>query len=879
MASTYTVVRGDTLSEIAVTYNTTVAELVRLNNIKDPDYIVVGQVLKLSGSPPAVNKNISTKAVIKHFGEQSDSAGVIYATWTWDKDHTKEYQVKWYYDTGDGVWFIGNDSTVTDKQSTYTAPANAKRIKFIVKPISGTHKVNDKDTTYWTAQWSTNKIHNIEKPPAKPSNLTVTLGTSDLKLTASVTNVDPEASLVQFEVVKDDVETTKTGKSKVSTQAASYSCTVVAGGRYKVRCRAIAGNLYSEWSDYSQNYETIPAKVKELTQCKAKSETSIYVEWGAITNATKYDIQHARDKKLFDGSSEVTIINDVETTHFEITGLESGQEYFFRVRAKNDQGESGWSDIASCTIGGIPAAPTTWSSTTTVVVGEPLKLYWVHNARDNSSQTFAELEIDINGVVEKPVVRNTNTDENKDKTLEYVIDTSIYVDGVTIKWRARTAGVTEVPGDWSIQRTVEIYAPPTLEFTMNSNTEDTYTLTAFPITISALAGPETQAPVGYHLTITANESYETVDDIGNTKLISSGDEIYSRHFDISEKLETILSAGDVNLDNNKSYTISCLVSMNSGLTTSESIDFTVEWADAMYEINAELFIDEDNYVVHINPYVGEYKPIYHKVNKYSEIYRKTDDILENMTGSILIKDSGERVYTQTGDEVYHGTNSEGVEFYYCIEDSMEYAENILLSVYRREFDGGFTELAKGIDNAARTFITDPHPSLDYARYRIVAIDQTTGAVSYYDMPSYPINCDSVIIQWDEKWSNFDAAENEEEQEEPVLAGSMLKLPYNVDISDDHEPDVSLVKYIGRSHPVSYYGTQKGVKSTWSMDIEKDDIETLHALRRLSVWSGDVYVREPSGSGYWAAIAVSFSQTHNELTIPVTINVVRVEGGA
>jgi hypothetical protein len=42
--------------------------------------------------------------------------------------------------------------------------------------------------------------------------------------------------------------------------------------------------------------------------------------------------------------------------------------------------------------------------------------------------------------------------------------------------------------------------------------------------------------------------------------------------------------------------------------------------------------------------------------------------------------------------------------------------------------------------------------------------------------------------------------------------------------------------------------------------------------------GDVYVREPSGSGYWASISVSFSQNHGEQTIPISFDVTRVEGG-
>ena len=106
----------------------------------------------------------------------------------------------------------------------------------------------------------------------------------------------------------------------------------------------------------------------------------------------------------------------------------------------------------------------------------------------------------------------------------------------------------------------------------------------------------------------------------------------------------------------------------------------------------------------------------------------------------------------------------------------------------------------------------------------------------------------------------------------------MKLPYNIDVSENRSLDVSLVKYIGRRNPVSYYGTQVGETANWKVDVPKSDKETLYALRRLSIYMGDVYVREPSGSGYWASISVSFSQTHRELKIPVTLNITRVEGG-
>ena len=47
----YTIKRGDTLSGIAKQFNTTVAELVKLNNITNPNYIIAGDVILISGDP------------------------------------------------------------------------------------------------------------------------------------------------------------------------------------------------------------------------------------------------------------------------------------------------------------------------------------------------------------------------------------------------------------------------------------------------------------------------------------------------------------------------------------------------------------------------------------------------------------------------------------------------------------------------------------------------------------------------------------------------------------------------------------------------------------------------------------------------------------
>ncbi len=823
-----------------------------------------------------INTKYLTMATPGSGGNSGSSGSTSTGTSTGSEKTLDHYEVKWSYDTGDGVWFVGNTSSttstpegdnppaeeVTEKYSTYSAPSNALKIKVSVKPVSKTHKVNDEDTEYWTGTWATATYTLAEGTPEtiSISDVNITLDElNKLKLLMSMTNIeDARADYIQFQVYKNN-KVYHTGKCKVELARASCSCNLGIGGEYLVRCRAINKNgsaeVCGEWSDWSDAIKTIPASPKGIG-CRAISDEGIVLEWAAVSAATSYDIEYATKSSYFDASSEVSSINTSQpTTKWIITGLETGHEYFFRVRAKIEGiGESAWSNIVSVAFGEAPAAPTTWSSTTSVIRGEPLSLYWIHNAKDGSTETWAKITIfikrsreDENPIKTIHTVKKTDdekyiwqyspetntwtstswsgesdttggtSNEDEDRIASFTIDTSIYfTEGAVLEWFVQTAGLTEQYGDPSITRIVDIHAQPTLEMRVTGLEGDVIeTLTSFPCYVYALAGPETQIPIGYHLSIVSSETYETVDQVGNVKMVNMGDEVYSKYFDIRDSLLVELSANNIDLENGVSYTVTCVVSMDSGLTGEATTEFKVSWTDEDFEPSMEIAVDKDNYATYIRPY--------------------------------------------------------------CRDSEGNLIEGVLLSVYRREFDGTFTELALRLDNMKNTVIVDPHPALDYARYRIVAISEETGAVSFYDPPGYPMGGKSVIIQWNEEWVGFETT-SEDVMEQPPWVGSMLKLPYNIDISDKNNLDVELVEYIGRSHPVSYYGTQLGTTSTWSMVIDKKDKETLYALRRLAIWKGDVYVREPSGSGYWANINVSFSQKHRELTIPVTLDIVRVEGG-
>lgn len=892
-----TVEKGDSLWAIANKYGNglTYKQIGAFNGLtKSPYYIYVGQKIKLTGTATTTGGTTKTTnsnvASITSFGLQSDTDSTLFAVWKWSKSNTENYEIEWDYYTDNKIWFVGSHTTTDDKQCTYSIPANAKQVRFRVKPKSKVKSTkNNKTTYYFTASWSDYKKYNVsDLPPKVPSTPEVKI--EDYLLTATIFDMDVNATNLDLQVVKDDLTLFKTATPSIKTleggeledgesKYVKYTCYVDAGSEYKVRVRSVRDGLYSDWSAYSTNVATIPAAPASITTIKANSKTSVYLEWPEVTSAKTYEIEYTTKKNYFDGSNQTTTQSGIETNRYELGGLESGHEYFFRVRAINDKGESAWSEISSVVIGKKPAAPTTWSSTTTAITGTEITLYWVHNSEDGSSQTYADLELYIDGVKETHTIKNTEDEDEKDKTSFYKLSTASYVEGTKIEWRVRTSGVTKEYGDWSIQRLINVYAPPTLQLSVTDSKGGILsTLESFPFYIKGVAGPNTQAPIGYYLSVISNDTYETVDAVGNVQYINEGDEVYSKYFDTNEVLLVEMLPSVIDLQNGVSYTVTCTASMNSGLSGTSSSTFAVSWTDDIYEPNAEISIDNATYTAYIKPYCEEHHLTFYKVNYSSGVYTKTDEVVE-MSYGVPVEEGEDLndIYTSTGEQVFQGKTVAGIDIYYCTVEESSLVNDITLSVYRREFDGTFVEIGTGLVNSHNTVVTDPHPSLDYARYRIVAVSNTTGAVSYYDVPGVEVGETAIIIQWSEDWSEFDDT-GDEVSVDPPWAGSLLRLPYNIDVSDKYNADVSLIEYIGRKHPVSYYGTQLGTTATWNVDIVKSDIETLYALRRLAIWMGDVYVREPSGTGYWANIKVSFSQKHRELTIPVTLEIARVEGG-
>ena len=806
--------------------------------------------------------------------------------------YTSGFKIRWWWNNELGIPFLGSEKTVnfTPQNDRFTIPDSAKNVWVHIMPISksytvkrreyagnGEYKEVSEENVYFKGEWSSQVTYSttVSLPDVPP---VPTVKIENSHLTTEVNNVkvndgvDPSKCMIQWQICQDNKVNSdgtyyiNSIKSYLITNRAGTDRHVELGHEYKVRCRLIqpfgSSYRYSDYTDWSTPVKTKPNSAPRITECysiKASDDSSVvHLEWTSVSYADSYDIEYTNDKRYFErdvASNGVTsVANDVTETTYEIKGLESGKKYFFRVRAKNSTDSTSWSSAKSVVLGTTPDIPTTWSSTVTAMVGEKIILYWTHNTEDGSKEESAKLRMTINDEIKKydglVISKQYASEEQKDTISSFEIDTKDIpelANGGNIKWQIATKGISSQYSDWSIERTINVYKKPSLSLgiflknTSGDTEEVENTIYKLPFWIHLIPEATNQNPIGCYIEIKANESYQTFDDAASVINISEGQVIFKENITIPydtlnsgtkiqgnnysiENLDEVyhirksFKASNIDLQDGKSYTLNCKVYFDTGLVASKTRTLDVSWIDSI----PDCFLDGD--VTYIE-------------SSYSALITPR-----------------------------------------CLDENSNPIENYLVSVYRKNYDGTFTAIAEDLNSYNLTEVEDPHPSLDYARYRIVATSTITGEVNYHDITPHKIGCSSIILRWDDVWSTYNQSLYADQAWRSWNNGSLLALPCNIGISDSNSADVELVEYIGRENPVSYYGTQIGSSSTWTVEIDRDDKETLYSLRRLARWMGDVYVREPSGSGYWASISISFSQKYNSRVIPVTINVKRVEGG-
>lgn len=773
-------------------------------------------------------------------GQQGSTGTTVYAVWnpfgSKKQKNIASLSITWWYlvldSYGNPVWLVGQTLSVDKGASSsgvYTAPTGSKAVQIHVTPTLTKDGKKKATPVLSAASWSF-----AGNAPAKPSAPTVSV--DGYSVTMRIQTSDEYANGAAFFLFRDNEGGPFWSTYVLPLSGAGIAETTITlepNHRYHARVKLFNGpTTASEYSDAAAISELIiPDQVVNVVATPL-SQAQIQVTWDPVAGAAStngYEIEYATDPKYFSGSNATTTTVNTTTNYINV---ETGHVWYFRVRAKNSNGIAGaWSDPpASAAAASKPNPPTTWTLSNTACVGTTINLYWTHNTSDGSKPTKSQIELSKTGAGSDGIqiieITHSLGPDDRDFTFYYALNlsSSSFSDGDVVRWRVRTQGVEAMGwSDYSVLREIRIYAPASLAISAPS------TVTVYPINIGITVAPYTQSIVSFYLAIRARNTYDGNDYMGEFQHVMAGQIVYSKNYVDLNNIDAIsLTPFDVILMNGQTYDIEAIVATSAGLTAEATTTFTINTSEPEYYLDMGITIDPYSLSAAIVP--GCY-----------------DDVEEG--------DEGEDIYDNP-------------------------VPGITLSVYRINFDGTFTLIKDNIENNGVTVISDPHPALDNGKYRLIAVYNNSGEMSFADIISEDLEVKGLVLQWDAKYTNYAIRDIVMDMSDVTIGnmagGTTLKLPYNVKKNESSELDSELVEYIGREHPVSYYGTQKGQKSSYSADVPKDDLATLDALRRLQIWPGDVYIRSQDGLGYWAKVEVSFDRDYDSLVMPVNLDVVRVD---
>lgn len=732
--------------------------------------------------------------------------------------------------------------------------------------------------------WFYSSTYKAASPPAPSGPPDVAFSIDGEKVTLSYSNVDANVRSIYFDVLWrnliDNIIKKQSGTYKVDPTYGFGSIEIPIsnhGAAVSFRARnanTIGGKIYySDYSDTTEWYKTVPQdKAINTFNLTTVREDEVNVAWSCASNVSAYDgvvVQYAQTLAELTAESGATFHEETFEEYTEsgsnhqvrISGLETGVIWYFRIRAFVTDSDGtkyshwwwNWGngkdwDAKSVTLGTVPDIPTTWcliSSFGYESESSSFPVYAIHNCEDGSACSYFQVEMSAykrNGT--QIGVTKTKTIENKkDQYGEYSKDNLVYniapysewpygdLSNGYVRWRIRTKGVLDEYGPWSALRNVNTYVNPSLSISTSGTFWATY-----PIQVSADMTTSSQEAISFFFDIKANRDYSYSNPLGEYTYVTAGQIVHT------------VTIGPKNV---------------SGYSGNKHTEFTINPTD-----------------VHLEPGIG--------YSVYGTVYTDAGLSATAHTSFTMDTTSGTDCYPGIGefysDPVDRSMYIQPVCYADNYSETLANPSDYIISVYRLNADSTYTLISENQNSTAYNMIHDPHPRLDSQIYKIVAVDKRYGriSVSSEDLVLNSFSQKGLVIQWDDQYGSVYSSEFDGFLERYI--GKFLFLPFNVDVSESITVDKTLVSYIGREDPVSYYGTAKGKSYTIKTEIPKynvadfDSVTALSLLRELSRYTGNVYVRTFSGVGCWATIDIDFNIDHCALTIPINFKVTPVEGG-
>lgn len=609
---------------------------------------------------------------------------------------------------------------------------------------------------------------------------------------------------------------------------------IAAGSSYRYRLRAAladkstTGALTYVESDAS--FDARPLAVRSLAaSCAAAG--SLRLSWANQgRTGGEYQVEWSANASAWAGNASSDIssatLEQATATVYTITGLDSAQRWYARVRRANDAGESAWSDIVSTLLGTVPAAPTIAHVPASVAADATVTLSWTHNCEDASAQSAYQVQARTNnGSWSAWSTVETGTTATTVTLSPAALGVS---DGGQLQVQVRTKGVLDSWGAWSAVATVQVWAQPSVGLSLVSGGHVVDgEATAFPmqVRVELASHADGNAAVSWWVALDAAEDHVVVARDGTQSLVKVGDRVWHAEGVPDDGTEVpsegdacnracylvTITAADVRLARNVSYAVRVGVATSAGMRAESELALTWSPSGEVPEPDAALEYDAGSMTMLVTPS--------------------------------------------------------------CADDGGVPVVGVTLDVWRVELEGTVVPVAEGLSSGEPC--VDPHPDFGDCVYRVVAIDPTTGEQGSADVATY-VDEASVVIQWDEQWDAI-AGADELAPGVRAYAGSRVRLPYDMQLSEERESDMVEVEYQNRRWPVLYGGTIRRHESTTTGTLyEELDPGIIARVLSMLDWGAACYVREPARSGYWASVRGTVSQDQAGLA-SATLRVRRVEG--
>ena len=659
---------------------------------------------------------------------------------------------------------------------------------------------------------------------------------------------------------------------------------------------------------------TIGGQVPLAPTTVSANETStpgtVRVTWDwPWRNANQAELSWADHEDAWESTNEpqTYIVNNINASAWNISGLSTGVTWYIRVRLAYTQGETttygAYSETMTVDLASAPSVPTLYLSSSVITTEGTVNASWSYTTNDGSFQSSAQVcEVtEVNGENHYIPLASTETAQHVELDARDLIKNHNWSAGTTHNLVLNVTSSSGKVSEWSEPVALTMAEPLVLSLNDISttlgivNVEHADATTYFErLTFSGEAYMYRQVTLSHRL-------YNGAESIVRAELHNQEDHgwvrvyqlVYGTDYTItvngSTGLATITISNDFNLGENSLLRITYETGSEDDITWAlKSMPFKVTVLGAGEGGSTSVSIVR-NGSCHLQQPDETELDGYDQETIFTTTQNTSDAI--NITSDDLFGrfDDGE-YYTliATIQDNLGQTDSKSIDFQVIwdvkavvpeasaiidADSSMAILTPITPEEATEEQMGGAT------CDIYRLSVDKPELVYRGATFDETYIDPfpTIGEHGGYRFVFKTVNGD--FMTEDNEWAWFDVYTQHESLYNIIDFGTdRVYLIYNVDLSSSWKKDFKETQYLGGSVQGDWNPAVSRTGNINSVVVTATDQDTVVALRRLAVYPGICHVRTLDGSSYSADVQVSESRGHepSDLTISFTLNITRVD---